>query len=171
MLNLYGYDPAHPPPPPNDACSREDLFTVSAPDSITCQSAGLRPPLLGSHWLRSELPDTKQPASSCPCCPDPPLQAPTVNNEWFPNCLSRFRFVCNCTGKSKNEMCPLYTHSYLTFYRCFNYNSKPYFILRGWQIKVWEFEVCMYLMKILLYYCIVVRFPSEWSTSHSQQFL
>lgn len=43
-------------PPPPCACSREDLFTIPAPDSITCQSSELGPPLPArdwpSRWLR-----------------------------------------------------------------------------------------------------------------------
>ncbi|MEQ2237007.1 hypothetical protein ILYODFUR_018617 [Ilyodon furcidens] len=40
-------------PPPN-ACSRDDLFTISASDSITYQSPGLVPPLPGCYWSNRE---------------------------------------------------------------------------------------------------------------------
>lgn len=73
VLNRYGN--SSPPPFPN-ALSREDLFTMSAPDSITCQSAGLEPPLLGCDWPGTELPVEPPPlrfaSTLLPCRPSPP---------------------------------------------------------------------------------------------------
>lgn len=77
-----------PPPSPR---SREDLFIVSAPDSITCQSLGLDPPPPVCDWSEGWQP--AQPSPPFSSSPPPPPSAPM----WI---MNDFPTVCHASHSS-----------------------------------------------------------------------